>query len=43
MRVFDNITYPLLGLDLVDIDVDEHNLENIPEIINNRLLLKSWV
>ena len=26
MRVFENTTYPLVGLGLVDIDVDEHDL-----------------
>ena len=42
MRVFENTTYQLVGLGLVDIDVDEHDLEasDIPETIPNRPLLK---
>ena len=42
---FENTTYPLVGLGLIDIDVDKHDLEasDIPETIPNRLLLKNWV
>ena len=45
MRVFENTTYPLVGLGLVDIDVDEHDLEasDIPETILNLFLSKHWI
>ena len=45
MYVFENMTYPLVGLGLVDVvDVNEHNLEasDISETIPNRFLLKNW-
>ena len=44
--VFENMTYPLVGLGLVDVvDVDEHDLKasDIPETILNRFLLKIWI
>ena len=46
MYVFENMTYPLVGLGLVDVvDIDEHVLDasDICEIIPNRFLLKNWI
>ena len=44
MCVFENMTYPLVGLRLVDV-VDEHDLEfsDISETIPNRYILKNWM
>ena len=45
-RFFINMTYPLVGLGLVDVvDVDEHDLEasDISETVLNRFLMKNWM
>ena len=46
MFVFENMTYPLVVLSLVDVvAVDELDLEasDISETILNRFLLKNWI
>ena len=46
MYLFENMTYPLMGLGLVDVvDVDGHDEEasDISETIPSRFLLKNWV
>ena len=45
MFVFENMTYPIVGLSQVDnVDVDEHVVEasDISETILNRFLFKHW-